>query len=138
MTKKKSKTDEPEKISNREYAVLRRAVLRRHYGKTGRRATEKQLDYWLRKYEIDPPEDGPKPGDKYRFTYEVGGYLGYVGRPAPYVTARVVKYGPTRTSITLKDLEEFAADQMGLKTKQVGQIFMWGDYAEPNLEVVKL
>jgi len=136
---KKSKKEEPEKISNREYAVLRRAVLRRHYSKTGRRATERQLDYWLRGYEVETDVATPKPGDKYRFTYEVGGYLGYVGRPQPYITIRVVRYGRTETDYDPVSLAIIGAREEGLKPKQVAEhIFMWGERAEPNWEVTEL
>ena len=51
---------------------------------------------------------------KYRFTYEVGGYLGYVGKPAPWISVRLTRYGATADAYTVEDMERIAARQEGV------------------------
>jgi hypothetical protein len=83
--------------------------------KTGKPATQQQLNYWTRGFKAPttgiPVKRrravadmvGPKAGDRYRFTYEVGGY---VSGSKKYQEIRVVRYGPNMDSWDPDQMEE--------------------------------
>ena len=104
--------------------------------KTGRLPSQAQLSNWTKGFKVKQTGIPVAPrlqvadmtkrraGDKYRFTYEVGGYI---GGNKKYKEIRLVRYGPEPDSWDADDMEEL-----------VPRVYYAGGFADPSFGVDEL